>query len=71
MASPIAALVNKTFAFTKDINPPFSPTRYVHQINYSTAPEVWANQERMFFGTEPFSYGREELRSPFYWEYED
>jgi hypothetical protein len=68
MASPIAALVNKTFEYTKDINPPFSPTRWVHNTAELGSLE---NKERMFFGTEPFSYGRNELRNPFYWEYED
>ena len=66
--SLIAKLINKTFTYTEEVNPPFAPTRWVHQ---TTNWKFWDNWERMFFGTDPFSYGREELRSPFYWEYED
>jgi hypothetical protein len=70
--SLVAKLVNKTFTYTKRENPAFTPNRSMYEVSiYSTDPKVWENWERMFFGTEPYSYGREELRNPFYWEFDD
>jgi hypothetical protein len=67
--SLIAKLVNKTFAFTERVNPAFTFKRNFYE--HVKSDEAIDNIERTCYGTEPYSYAREELRNPFYWEIQD